>query len=96
MKNDMEKVKKILGVVVSLVFVAILMGFASFFKSNEAEQKVADRFAGSEALWLMDKLAEQGLCITYTQEEVQELYVGKKVEERRIMGALLENKWQCE
>ena len=61
------------------------------YTSNEnfIKNKTADRFSGSEAVFLMNKLHEKGWCIDYTGEEVAELYGEKKVSERKVAQGLI-------
>jgi hypothetical protein len=67
-----------------------LTGFTSL------EKQTADRFAGSEMVFVMDKLAEQGVCIDYNINEVADLYEGKLLSERKVFQGMVEGKWKCE
>ena len=79
-------------------FIVILVGsIYMLFRTNKnaLETKTADRFAGSEAVFLMNKLYEQGICINYTGEEIAEVYKGKTIEERKVLQAYTSGNWKC-
>ena len=79
------------------IVIAIVGGIGMLYTANQhlIQQKTADRFAGSEAVFLMDKLYEQGICINYTGEEIAEVYKDKKPSERKMLQAFINGKWKC-